>query len=254
MKKSILSLLIALCALLPSAGAAATPWGSSETISYQLYFNWKFIWVKAGVASMTTTPITYQGKKCNKTSLVTKTSSKVDKFFMMRDTLVSYFNDDTTPIYYRKGAREGKRYYVDEVWYSYGGGKCTANMKHLYSDGTIHKDKQTYDRNVTDMLNSFMRIRGMNPTGWKEGHTENLYISGGSQLTMARLVYKGKDEVKGDDKKKYKCLVLSYQEKDDKKYKEIVKFYVTDDARHIPIRLDLNLRFGSAKAFITNIK
>ena len=38
------------------------------------------------------------------------------------------------------------------------------------------------------------------------------------------------------------------------KYKEIVRFYVTDDTNHIPVRLDLFLRFGSAKAFVTNIK
>ena len=41
---------------------------------------------------------------------------------------------------------------------------------------------------------------------------------------------------------------------DDAKYREIVRFYVTDDANHIPIRLDMFLRFGSAKAFLTNLK
>ena len=37
---------------------------------------------------------------------------------------------------------------------------------------------------------------------------------------------------------------------EDKKDKEIVRFYVTDDNRHVPIRLDMFLRFGSAKAFL----
>ena len=43
-------------------------------------------------------------------------------------------------------------------------------------------------------------------------------------------------------------------EMDNGKYKELVRFYVTDDENHIPIRLDMFLRFGSAKAFLTNIK
>jgi hypothetical protein len=64
------------------------------------------------------------------------------------------------------------------------------------------------------------------------------------------LIYRGKKEVKADNKKKYNCLVLSYVEKEDKKDKEIVRFYVTDDNRHVPIRLDMFLRFGSAKAFL----
>jgi hypothetical protein len=30
-----------------------------------------------------------------------------------------------------------------------------------------------------------------------------------------------------------------------------VKFYITDDKNHLPVRLDLNLNFGTAKAFLT---
>ncbi|EFI71868.1 conserved hypothetical protein [Segatella baroniae B14] len=33
-----------------------------------------------------------------------------------------------------------------------------------------------------------------------------------------------------------------------------VDFYVTDDSNHIPVRLDMYLRFGTAKAFLTGIK
>ena len=43
-------------------------------------------------------------------------------------------------------------------------------------------------------------------------------------------------------------------ELDDGKYKRIVDFYVTDDSNHIPVRLDMFLKFGSAKAFIVGIK
>jgi hypothetical protein len=49
-------------------------------------------------------------------------------------------------------------------------------------------------------------------------------------------------------------LELSYLEWKDTKYKEIVRFFVTDDENHIPIRLDLFLKFGSAKAFLVSLK
>ena len=179
---------------------------SSEVINYNLYFNWKFIWIKAGTASMITQPIVYNGKNAYRSSLVTRSSETVDKYFMMRDTIMAYFSTQLTPLYYRKGAREGKRYYVDEVWYSYSGDKCTTSLKHLTSSGDTYKEKFTYDRCVSDMLNSFQ--------------------------------------------KKYNCLVLSYIEKEEKKDKEIVRFYVTDDNKHVPVRLDMFLRFGSAKAFL----
>ena len=47
---------------------------------------------------------------------------------------------------------------------------------------------------------------------------------------------------------------LSYMELEKGKYKEIVRFYVSDDQNHVPIRLDLFLRFGSAKAFLNSMK
>jgi hypothetical protein len=223
---------------------------SSEVINYNLYFNWKFIWVKAGTASMITQPIVYNGKNAYRSSLVTRSSETVDRYFMMRDTIMAYFSTQLTPLYYRKGAREGKRYYVDEVWYTYNGDKCTTSLKHLTSSGDTYKEKFTYDRCVSDMLNSFQRVRNFDASNWKEGHTEFLDIAGGEKLVRAKLVYRGKKEVKADNKKKYNCLVLSYIEKEEKKDKEIVRFYVTDDNKHVPVRLDMFLRFGSAKAFL----
>ena len=104
------------------------------------------------------------------------------------------------------------------------------------------------------MVNIVLRARSFDPKNWKAGHTVNIDITGGSELVKAKLVYQGKETIKADNEKKYKCLVLSYIEKEDGKDKEIVRFFVTDDRRHVPIRLDLFLRFGSAKAFLSGMK
>ena len=53
---------------------------------------------------------------------------------------------------------------------------------------------------------------------------------------------------------KYKCLELSYTEKEKGKWREIARFFVTDDDNHVPVRLDMFLKFGSAKAFLTNMR
>lgn len=257
--KGIRRSLLLLFLLLPFTGKAQctyknTAFSGNEIIAYNLYFNWKFVWVKAGTATMYTVPSTYKGQKAYRTSLVTRSSSQVDRYFMMRDTILTYCSDALTPLYYRKAAREDKRYYVDEVWYTYPNGKCVTTIKHLNSNGMRDSEKKTYNHCVTDMLNAFQRIRNLNPRGWKKGHVETIDIAGGSELISARLVYTGKEKVKADNNKKYDCLVLSYIEKEDGADKEIVRFYVTDDQRHIPIRLDLFLRFGTAKAFLSSMK
>ena len=46
-----------------------------------------------------------------------------------------------------------------------------------------------------------------------------------------------------------------YQQEYEKgKYKRIVDFYITDDENHVPVRLDMFLKFGSAKAFLIGMK
>ncbi len=223
---------------------------AGEKIEYKLYFNWKFVWVPAGTASLSTVETTYKGQKALKTSLTTATSSKVDKFFRMRDTLSVYATPDLAPLYYKKASHEGKRNYYDEVAYSYPNGKCAVNIVHHNNDGSVTKEQHTYDKCVYDMLNIFNVARNYDASKWQKGHTIPVNITGFSELVKAKLVYRGKSTVKAENDKKYNCLELSYIENKDGKDKEIVRFFVTDDSRHVPIRLDLYLKFGTAKAFL----
>ena len=117
MNKKITTLLIFFSMLICSQANAQctfrnTALSGNEKISYNLYFNWKFIWVKAGTANMNTVYSTFNGTPSFKCSLTTTTSKKVDKFFMLRDTLLVHSSRDMAPLYYKKVAHEGKRYYV----------------------------------------------------------------------------------------------------------------------------------------------
>lgn len=73
-------------------------------------------------------------------------------------------------------------------------------------------------------------------------------------MKNAKIKYLGNKTVKAEDGAKYNCLQLAYIEPEGKKEKEIVRFFVTDDKNHVPIRLDLHLNFGSAKAFLKTMK
>jgi len=104
------------------------------------------------------------------------------------------------------------------------------------------------------MMNIFLRARSFNPECWKNGHVVPFPIADGKGRTPAQLKYRGKTTVKADNGIKYRCLQLSYLELNNGQYKEIVRFFVTDDTNHIPIRLDMFLKFGSAKAFLIGMK
>nr|WP_297659882.1 DUF3108 domain-containing protein [uncultured Prevotella sp.] len=258
--KSFKTFMIASLLLLVSTVASAqctfrnTAFKSGEFLTYNLYYNWKFVWVKAGNASMSVIQSTRNGKPAYRGSLVTRGNRKVDDFFVLRDTLLCYSGTDLAPMYFRKGAREGKRYTVDEVFYSYSGGKCHLRQHRLQSDGKHVWKKATYDDCVFDMMNIFLRARSFDPTNWKKGYVVKFPIADGKNRTPAQIRFQGKVTIKADNGVKYRCLRLAYMEYEDGKYKKIVDFYVTDDDNHVPVRLDMFLKFGAAKAFLVGMK
>ncbi len=233
-----------------------TAFKSGEFLTYNLYYNWKFVWVKAGSASMSTVESSYKGSPAYRSSLTTRGNNRVDNFFVLRDTLLCYNSTKLEPLYFRKGAREGKRYTVDEVWYKYPGNGVNVRQHRLRHDGTHNWQNNNFNECVFDMMSIFLRARSFSPKGWKTGHVVKFPIVDGDDKTPAQLRYQGVVKVKADNGVTYRCLRLAYMEweEDEKKYKRIVDFYVTDDDNHVPVRLDMFLKFGSAKAFLVGMK
>ncbi len=241
-------------AQLSSCGMTNKAFKSGEKVTYNLYFNWKFVWVKAGEATLATTNTTYNGVHGYRTSLLSVSSKKVDMFFKMRDTLTSIVSQHLEPLYYRKGAEEGKRYTVDEGWYTYHDNGCQLAMKRTYQDGHFVENKYSDKRCVYDMLSILSRARSWDPTSFTKGQKINFPMDTGKKVEEQTLIYRGKKNVEADDGNTYRCLVFSFVEypKGKSKEKEVITFFVSDDDNHLPIRLDMYLNIGSAKAFLRN--
>ena len=101
MKKLLLILVtyhLSLTVSFAQCGIENTAFKAGEELNYDLYFNWKFIWVKVGTAEMDVKAAKFEGKDALKAYLITRGNSKLDKFFVMRDTLLSYCNTDLSPL------------------------------------------------------------------------------------------------------------------------------------------------------------
>ena len=72
MKKWIVGICLVLWGMLPVYSQCAAKNEAimpGELLTYELKFNWKFIWVSAGEAKMELLPVTYQGQSCYQTTL-----------------------------------------------------------------------------------------------------------------------------------------------------------------------------------------
>ena len=86
MNKTMRTWLLCLYALLPLASMAQcgienTAFKSGESLSYELFFNWKFIWMRVGTAQMDTKMTKFEGKDAWMSYLITRGNEKLDKYF-----------------------------------------------------------------------------------------------------------------------------------------------------------------------------
>lgn len=226
-----------------------------EKVSYDLFFNWKFVWTKAGLATLTFDETVHNGQKGYKVNLIAAGNKKADFFFKLRDTLTSVVSPKLEPIYFRKGAIEGKRYWIDEAFFTHKGGVSYVTQKRTnHTKATVQLFENSDSRCIHDMLSILAQARSLDPTHYKVGDRIAFPMATGKRVDEQVLIYDGKTNFKAEDKKTYHCLVFTLVEVKENKEEKVIKFYITDDKNHLPVRLDLFLNFGSAKAFLKSVE
>ena len=251
MKYRILSLFFLLtvgCAM----AFAATP-KSGEKLNYTLYFNWKFVWIKAGEATLSTRSTTYEGQPAYKTTLLAYTGKTADNIFRMRDTLTTIVKPSLEPLYFVKHCEEGKDIVYERAWFSRTtDGGHRARQTKVYADGRVRESDVTDSRTIFDMVSLLTYARTFDASRFTVGQRLTYPMVTGKRVEEQVLTYVGKETIEtlsGDDAS---CLVFSLVQPKTVEgittESEIIRFYISDDADHVPVQLDLFLKFGVAKA------
>lgn len=227
---------------------------AGEKLTYDLYFNWSFIWVKAGTAYYTTKSAKYNGKDCLRTDLISLSNKRCSAIFPMKDTIMAYVTNDLVPLYFRKGANEGGNYTVDEVWYSYSNNKVKLRQRYRNRKGKVTDYANERVDCVYDMASMLSLARSFDEKVYckKSGQRFTFPLASGDEVKEEILEFNGRKKWKANDGVTYNCLLFTLiDDEDEKKERKLLSFYITDDANHLPIRIDFFLKFGTAKAFLT---
>lgn len=226
-----------------------------ESLDYTLRFNWKFIWINAGKASLQTHKTTYLGKTAYQTALIANTSKMADKIFLMRDTLETTVSTQLEPLLFQKRCIEGKDIVNEQVLFSMLNGQFRAQIKKTMDDGTIREAYELRETTIYDMVSLLQYVRSLDTGNLTKNSELTFYMAGGRRVDKLPLRYLGYDDIKSENGIKYHCQVFSLVKtsigkKGKKTEEEVIRFFTTDDNRHIPIRIDLFLKFGVAKAIL----
>ncbi len=234
-----------------------TAFKSGEVAQYDLYYNWKFMWVRAGTGTISTTTSYYHGTPAYRVRILSRGSSSADRFFILRDTLTTYMTYDLQPLFYTKTDLEQDKYRVRKVWFNYDNNKVIVKQQYIHSSGTATWKTEESSQSVYDMASLLMRARSLDASKLQPGHSITFHMTDGDGMITHSLVYRGKEKIKTKNGSgTYRCLKVSFMEfdKDAKIEKEIGTFYVSDDANHLPIACFLYLKFGSARIYLSGYK
>lgn len=230
-----------------------------EEMRYELFFNWRFIWIKAGDARLTTRLITYNDAPAYESTLLASTNARADLIFRLRDTISTVMTPDMVPLYFVKRCDEGKEMIYDRAWFDYEDGVATARQTKIYGDGRVRETSHSDSRCIYDMVSLLLYSRSFDTDSLAIGQQLQYPMVTGVKVEEQNLVYLGRQDVKALSGENYRCQVFSLVQKKKNKDgeledQEIIRFYTTDDERHLPIQLDLILKFGVAKARLASVK
>ncbi len=249
--KRIITILTA-AVLLHTAAGAANILKDGEHFEYTLQFKMAWTWIDAGKAYFETHATTYNGQKAFRTALIANGNRAADKIFVLRDTLETTLAPNCTPLFFRKSCIEGKDIVDEKIYFSREKGQYKARILKTYTDGHVREGGGQSGKPIYDMISLVQYVRSLDNSTLKPGSRISLNMAGSYRVSEQHLRYAGEETVDAGSRGKVLCRVFTLvkdttDKKGRPKEETTLRFYTTADARQLPLRIDIFLKFGDAR-------
>ena len=224
-----------------------------EKISYNIKYEWGFMWVNAGEVTFTVDTAVYAGKNTFLFKGLGTTYKQYDWFYKVSDLYQSNVEMETLkPIRFYRNVNEGSTHYVNDY-------KIKNNKIYAYelnSKGKVSYDTLDMNSETFDILGLMYEMRGLDFSKFKIGQTIQYKIFLDKALYSIKIEYKGIEKVKTllfGEKECYKIspkLVAGTIFKEDSK----MEVWITNDKNQIPILIETGILVGSVKVDLKTYK
>lgn len=202
--------------------------------------------IKAGQAKLVTTRTTWKDEPAYRIELLAMTGKAVSKIFSMNDTLRSTVLPDLTPKAFWKHSQEADYESVENVSFEDGIVRLEKLRKGTLKTNTVKCSEPVYD-----MVSLVMVARSLDFSKLKQGQRFEFKVASGLSVSTEYLEYQGRERLKAAGKQN-DCLKFALiepkMEKGKLKETELMVIYILPDSTHLPVGIDFNLKFGTAKA------
>jgi hypothetical protein len=225
------------------------PFGVGEKLSYELVYNWGFIWAKAGKVDFEVRDSILHGKSHYHFYSYGSSYRGWDWFYKVRSTYQSLVDEEFRPVYFSRIGREGSNQYMN-IYELNGNSALFSTMD---EEGRISRSKFELAECAYDVISGIYYCRSLDFSGLEENEVIplNLYLDGDNFKSQLRYVGKRKLE---DDRlsKSYDCIVFKPLLIEGTVFSEgeNMTVYVSDDDRRVPIYIETDLVVGKAKIYL----
>ncbi len=230
-----------------------TVFNANEELKYNVYYNWNFIWARAGIVRFSAVESTYAGIPSYLFKATGTTLDAYDKIFKVRDYYQSYVEKaNMRPLKYTRDINEGGYTRYEELRFNY-------DNKTIASKSGKTKDKvetKQYPLGACtfDVVSIMYHLRNIDFDNYKVGDKIPINIFFDKKQYDLHVKYLGIEEVKVKKQGRFRCYKLSPLLIAGEVFTETQKMfvYVTADENKLPVLVESPIRIGSIKAVIAN--
>lgn len=226
---------------------------TGEKITYEVAYNWGFIWVDGGEVFFKVDTITRQGKNQYHFKSYGESYRFYDWIFKVRDHFESIVDPQSfRPQWFSRNTSEGGFEVNNSYIFDYDAERILSSTQN--SDKPQQTDSISFPDCTFDVLTAIYYARNIDFSNLKKGDSipVNFIIDGG--INKLHIKYLEEARVENRDGKKYDCIKFSAQVVAGTifKEKEDIMVWVTNDKNRIPILVEAKILIGSIKAYMTS--
>lgn len=228
----------------------------NEELQYSINFKWGIINGKLAEASVTNRQ-TRDGQYF--TQLLMRTTSLADTFYPMRDTLETLYSANKLPKRFEKRINDNGYITTDVSTYTYTSSSIKINNTQVVNGEATIDTTMVFNRSQTeilDMLSTLALLRTYDFVNSTKAPEVKATVSIGKD--KVNIVYRmlGNEVIAMPDGTKRQAMKVGIQvdDKTFKKGKNAVVVWLTRDKTQVPVKLQADLKIGSALIQLTSYR